>query len=89
MNVRDRIYLDVEAERLRQEDKWGFQHHGRFEWANILMEEVGEVSKAGNDGDMTGLRAEIVQVAAVAVAWLEDIDTAPSQRFYRQFGVRA
>ncbi len=35
----------------------------------VLVEEVGEVAKAMTDG--TGLRDEIVQVAAVAVKWVE------------------
>lgn len=40
----------------------------------VLVEEVGEVARAMNDGK--GLREELIQVAAVAVAWLEAIDTA-------------
>lgn len=40
----------------------------------VLVEEVGEVARAMNDGK--GLREELIQVAAVAVAWVEAIDTA-------------
>lgn len=41
-------------------------------WAVILVEEVAEaVAAIGNDQD---LRDELVQVAAVAVAWIEAID---------------
>jgi hypothetical protein len=46
----------------------------------VLGEEVGEVARAlletsfGNDTDLH-LREELVQVAAVAVAWVEAIDT--------------
>jgi hypothetical protein len=35
------------------------------------MEEVGEALQADNDAD---LRAELVQVAAVAMAWIDAID---------------
>lgn len=43
--------------------------------ASILGEEVGEVHKALNDGDdLASLQAELVQVAAVAVAWAESLE---------------
>ena len=38
-----------------------------------LIEEVGEVGRAIHDGDPDNLREELVQVAAVAIAWLEGI----------------
>lgn len=45
---------------------------GRGHWAAILQEEVSEaVGAIGNDA---ALRQELVQVAAVAVAWIEAID---------------
>ena len=37
----------------------------------VLTEEVGEVGRAILDRDHPNLRAELIQVAAVAVAWLE------------------
>lgn len=43
----------------------------RMTWRHILMEEVGE---AFAERDPQALRAELVQVAAVAVAWVEAID---------------
>jgi NTP pyrophosphatase (non-canonical NTP hydrolase) len=39
----------------------------------ILMEEVGEVARAVLENDNTQLRKELVEVAAVAVAWLESL----------------
>ena len=70
-----RVLADVQAERRRQTDRWGVQHHADYRWLSILTEEVGEVAKAINDEeDIAALRAELVQVAAVAVAWVEDID---------------
>lgn len=41
------------------------------EFVSILLEEVGEVAKALNDGDIKNFRYEILQVAAVCVARLE------------------
>jgi hypothetical protein len=43
-----------------------------LEWNAILVEEVGEVSKAIQERE--GLREELVQVAAVALQWIEMID---------------
>lgn len=47
----------------------------------VLVEEVGEVAKAIDDLEtvksrirLDNLRAELVQVAAVAVAWLESLE---------------
>jgi NTP pyrophosphatase (non-canonical NTP hydrolase) len=42
-------------------------------WALILGEEVGEVNKAVLESGI-GVREELIQVAAVAVAWAEAID---------------
>ncbi len=44
---------------------------GRVTWGLILGEEVAE---ALAESDASKLRAELVQVAAVAVAWIEAID---------------
>lgn len=44
---------------------------GRGDWAHILFEEVRE---ALAESDPAKLRAELLQVAAVAVAWVEAID---------------
>ncbi|MET9729637.1 hypothetical protein ABZZ79_02920 [Streptomyces sp. NPDC006458] len=40
-------------------------------WSDVLAEEVAE---ANGERDPAKLRAELVQVAAVAVAWIEAID---------------
>jgi NTP pyrophosphatase (non-canonical NTP hydrolase) len=48
----------------------------------ILVEEVGEVAHALNErrvGNVEDLRAELVQVAAVAFAWVEAIDSERAQ----------
>ena len=72
-----RAVLDeVSAERARQDAKWGEQNHPAFKhgevtYRDILLEEVFEALAESNQAR---LRAELVQVAAVAVAWVEKID---------------
>jgi hypothetical protein len=94
-----RILGEIQAERARQDAKWGEQNHpdgtglapdmqrhladearalcerafrdGFGAWAHILMEEVRE---ANAESDPVKLRAELVQVAAVAIAWIGAID---------------
>lgn len=85
--TRDEIFELVNKERIRQDAKWG----GNRELANLLFaailgEEVGEVNNAiledhlyeygSNSPELT---AELVQVAAVCVAWLEGLDKAQQE----------
>lgn len=103
------VLKEVQAERERQESKWGQQNHadgtgpdhfflgkgldtpstfeylrdratwitdsnskiGRLTYADIFLEEVFE---ALAETDQEKLREELVQVAAVAVAWVQKID---------------
>lgn len=72
---------DVMQERVRQDRKWGEQNHPEGIWLGILGEEYGEVAKEIAESqarplDMSALREELVQTAAVAVAWIEAIDRA-------------
>ncbi|WP_447900700.1 hypothetical protein [Stenotrophomonas sepilia] len=46
----------------------------RLGYFDILMEEVAEAHDEARDGNTKATRAELVQVAAVAVAWIECID---------------
>lgn len=117
---RHKVLGEVDAERTRQDAKWGEQNHpdvdrvltdreggcsiaemaewysvptataardfcdiaakrGGCTWAHILVEEVAEAIEAATleqqDAIDTGaLRKELVQVAAVAVSWIEAID---------------
>ncbi len=77
---------DVEQERIRQDARWGPQCGKNTDhvWLAVLAEEVGECANAllrsrPEDGSPTDwraeLRAELVQVAAVAVAWVECLDS--------------
>ncbi len=98
------VLAEVQAERERQDAKWGEQNHpdgtgnksqheyadqarkwceaafgsGYGTWSDVLAEEVAEVN---GERDPARLRAELIQVAAVAVAWVGAIDrraAAPS-----------
>ena len=84
MNRAD-VYAAIDAERFRQSLKWNKPH--RWGWgdcsyasvdmsvkAAVLAEECGEVSRAVLDADFDNLRTELIQVAAVAVAWLEGLE---------------
>ena len=72
--ILEKIFSDIDIERTRQKSKWGAQFHSDQEWPTILGEEFGEVCKAFLEkGRSEELEAELIQVAAVAVAWLEDI----------------
>lgn len=77
------ILYDVLNERQRQNDKFGAnrtQHP--FLWNTILVEEVGEASKesldmyfSGNpDEALSKYRKELIEVAAVAIATIQDLD---------------
>ena len=71
---------DVRDERNRQDEKWGEQNHENETWMTILAEEVGELAqevlrdKFGKNSHYAEMRAEAIQVAAVAVAFVECID---------------
>lgn len=93
--IRARIVADIEAERGAQDDRWGAWSAGGDQMSHpekyaVLGEEVGEVGEAvvqqiadrrfrrGQHAE--DLRAELIQVAAVAVAWVEAIDRARERR---------
>lgn len=69
------VVTDISNERQRQDDKWGSQRDLTDEkWGVILGEEYGEVCRAVCEHDDAQLRKELIQVAAVAVAWVEALD---------------
>lgn len=71
----------VAAERRRQDAKWGPSAERPAPTLRVLVEEVGEVAKAQQDETDAELRAELIQVAAVAVAMVEAIDRGDIPRF--------
>lgn len=79
---RAEIYAQIDAERISQARQWApphpwgagdcsSQHVPEPVKAAVLAEECGEVSRAVLDREPAALRTELIQVAAVAVAWLE------------------
>lgn len=80
---RDQILDAVVRERNQQDKKWDIQNHTVLKWQTILAEEAGEVAKVCNEIHPTGTRSthlyankhalqeELIQTAAVCVAWLE------------------
>lgn len=65
----------IMQERQRQDEKWGVdrdQHN--FVWQTILTEEVGEAAECClNENDVL-LEKELIQCAAVIMAWLENLN---------------
>ena len=86
MSLQFQVTDEVQDERRKQDKKWGPQSHAPIEWIAILGEEFGEASKEALEHHWAGkhypvdefrlirLRAELIQVAAVAVAFVESLD---------------
>ena len=77
--MRGAIYQEITNERERQDEKWGEQNHDDYRWMNILVEEIGEAAQAVLHNEFGGraagtLKDELIQVAAVAVQWLECLE---------------
>lgn len=79
------IVDEILFEREKQDIKWGVQNHDPLRFYAILAEEVGEVAKevvewAATDEYLEkcerieNLRKELIQTAAVAVAFAEALD---------------
>ena len=68
-----RLLDDLVRERRNQDFKWGrgFPTRNDDRWLAILTEEVGEAAQAILKGDEANLRTEVMQCAAVCLAWLE------------------
>jgi NTP pyrophosphatase (non-canonical NTP hydrolase) len=76
------VLSEIEEERYSQLLKWGEQFHHPHWWLAILTEETGEVAKEVADAriqpfNRAAYRAELIQVAAVAVAAIEALDCQP------------
>lgn len=82
---RDSIFMDIHEERERQDAKWGDaidRDLALTTWLTVLVEEVGEAAEAILKGPRRSqgrgqLRAELIQVAAVAVAMIEANEYLP------------
>ena len=73
---------DILRERTRQDVRWGVSRnlHPQL-WLAVLAEEMGEVAQAILKGERDNYRTELVQVAAVALAAIQDWDW---QAVYRE-----
>jgi len=68
----DDVLEEVRARREAQEREWGQSSHPFSFWVTILMEEVGELSETILNDNKREMRDEALDVAAVAVALIED-----------------
>ena len=78
IDTRRGVMQAILQERDDQDDQWGELPRGipAMTWLAVLMEEVGEVATemiAYPEPDYDKLSEELVQVAAVAIAWLEEM----------------
>lgn len=79
LTARANIYMQLDAERTRQDAKFGEQNEPLYVWLAIIGEEFGEVCQAALHSQFGGKaagteRAELIQLAAVCVSALEAID---------------
>lgn len=71
LDQQSEILARIVHERERQKALWGGRLHTGSQWVALLAEELGEVAKAVMEGDVISYEGELVQLAAVAVAALE------------------
>ncbi len=69
----EEILQEIRNERVRQNEKWGKETKDSDPWMAILTEEVGEVANATLGRSDWDLEAELIQVAAICVKWIEHI----------------
>lgn len=76
-----KILKDIEVERIRQDAKFGVTRRlTPTEWLPILVEEVGEYATAiCDESDYDDMRSELIQIAALAVAIIQDLDEQDSE----------
>lgn len=78
------VWLELAIERHHQDEKWGgtpgVDRIDEHTYAAVLGEEFGECCKAWLERDIPALRAELIQTAAVALAWVEEIDNDGRER---------
>lgn len=73
------IVAAVAKERKRQDSMWGKlprvgdQITDTGQWALITQEELGEAAKAFLTDDPTQAEKELIEAAAVIMAWIEDM----------------
>lgn len=72
-----KILQDILNERDRQDDKYGAPPRNLKPtfYLPVLMEELGEVARAILEGKSLDYRRELIQLAAVAIAAVEEFDS--------------
>jgi hypothetical protein len=75
---RESLHAEVDEERERQDAKWGgvpgVDRRNDDTFAAVLGEEFGEVCKEWLECSPEKMRVELIQVAAVALSWVEELD---------------
>ena len=75
--MNEKVLKLINDERQRQDENWGADRLlDNVTWLTILVEEVGETAETILKSSNT--KKELVQVAAVAVAWLECLERLES-----------
>jgi MazG nucleotide pyrophosphohydrolase domain. len=74
LGAAERFQELVQLERERQDSQWHGALRSPESWTTILGEEFGEVCRAVLKRDYDNLIEELVQVAAVAQAFFEQVD---------------
>lgn len=76
----DKTYEKYNQECKRQDAKWGIRDQHPLVWMNILMEEIGEVSKEINESgfdtkklNLENYETELVQCGAVITQMIKNI----------------
>lgn len=73
-STRQSVYEAIDAERDFQVNKYDQEHHGMGTWLLLIESELNEAKLAAVKGGIgrNSVRSELVQVAALCVAALED-----------------
>lgn len=71
----NKVLVEVAEERRRQDVKWGKHRiHEPQHWIALMAEELGEVARGMLKVNLDNYRAELIQLAALAVAACESLD---------------
>lgn len=68
--ISDDQATDIQVQ-FREDYEWAEQHYGKPTWCDLVREEVAESFQESDPGR---LREELLQVAALAVSWVETLD---------------
>ena len=73
------VYLDIDIERMRQDQQWGGpahdDTHAAEDWLEHLSYQYSRACAAANRGTLQEQRERFVKIGALAVAAIESIDS--------------